>query len=62
MRVGKTERGNEVILNFIDHYFGHMDITPVKRFSITEVNTLDDLLSKNDAIQSILDFAEIAGK
>lgn len=56
VRAGKTERENEVILDFIDHYFGHMDITPVKRFSITEVNTLDDLLCKNNIIDSITSF------
>lgn len=62
VRAGKTERENEGILDFIDHYFGHMGITPVKRFSVTEVNTLDDLLSKGDVLQSILDFAKSIGE
>lgn len=62
IRAGKTERENEVILDFIDHYFGHMGITPIKRFSITEINTLDDLLSKDNAIQEIADFAERIGE
>ena len=62
VRAGKTERENEGILDFIDHYYGHMGITPVKRFSVTEVNTLDDLLSKGDVLQSISNFAKSIGE
>lgn len=44
IREGKTERENIVILNYIEHYFGHMEITPIERISITQTRTLNDLI------------------
>jgi len=57
VRAGKTQKENDLILNSIDHYYGHLGIIPFKRFSVTEVDTLGDLLSKPDLINEIYDFA-----
>lgn len=47
VRAGKTEQENLNILNSLEHYFGHMGIEAVKRISICETDTLDDLLEKH---------------
>lgn len=57
VRAGKNEKENEVILNFIDHYYGHLGITPFKRFSIREVDSLDDLIKKQSIIDEIYNFS-----
>lgn len=57
VRAGKSEKENEVILNFIDHYYGHLGIMPVKRFSVRAVDSLDDLIQKKDVIEKICNFA-----
>ena len=44
VRAGRTEKENEIILDFIDHYYGHIGINPIKRFSVTKVDKLEDLL------------------
>lgn len=56
VRAGKTEKENEIILNFIDHYYGHLGITPVKRFSVTGVDKLDDLLKQENVIDEIYNY------
>lgn len=57
VRAGKSERENDVILGFINHYYGHMGIKPVKTFSIREVDNLNDLLDKSDYIDEICSWA-----
>lgn len=57
VRAGKSEKENEVILDFINHYYGHLGITPVKRFSVRAVDSLDDLIQKKDVIDKIYNFA-----
>lgn len=57
VRAGKSEKENEVILDFIDHYYGHLEITPIKRFSIREVDSLNDLLKKRECVTDICSFA-----
>lgn len=54
VRAGQSKEENEVILDFIDHYYGHLGITPVKRFSLREVDCLDDLLKKQNIIDEIV--------
>lgn len=56
VRAGISERENEIILDFIDHYYGHLGIKPIKRFSVTEVDKLDDLLKKKNVLDKISDF------
>ena len=52
----KEVKENEIILNFIDHYYGHLGITPVKRFSVTGVDKLDDLLKQENVIDEIYNY------
>lgn len=49
VRAGVREAENELILNSIEHYFGHLGIETVKRISLTQTDTLEDLKSKNQA-------------
>lgn len=44
-------------MDFINHYYGHLEITPVKRFSVRAVDSLDDLIQKKDVIDKIYNFA-----
>lgn len=47
VRAGIRPVENELILNSIAHYFGHLGIETVKRISICETDTLSDLLEKH---------------
>lgn len=47
VRAGVRESENELILNDIEHYFGHLGIETVKRISVCQTETLNDLLSKH---------------
>ncbi len=57
VRAGKTERENEIILDFIEHYYGHLGIKPIKRFSVRNVDKLEDVLKQEKAINEIYNFA-----
>ena len=57
VRAGKSEKENEVILDFIDHYYGHLGIKPIKRFSIRNVDNLSDLMKQDKEISEIYHFA-----
>lgn len=48
VRAGVREQENELILNAIEHYYGHLGIDTVKRISITQTDKLDDLLVNHD--------------
>lgn len=50
VRAGIREQENEIILDAIQHYYGHLGIETVKRISVCETNTLEDLLNKHQAI------------
>lgn len=55
VRAGVREQENELILNAIEHYYGHLGIETVKRISITQTDKLEDLLSNhNSDIEQIL--------
>lgn len=47
VRAGVREQENELILNAITHYFGHLGIETVERISICQTDTLSDLLEKH---------------
>lgn len=47
VRAGTREAENALILDSIEHYFGHLGIQTVKRISILQTDTLDDLLQKH---------------
>lgn len=44
VRAGVREQENELILNAIEHFYGHLGIDTVKRISITRTDTPDDLI------------------
>ncbi len=46
VRAGKTETENQRILDSIEHYFGHMEIEIIAKISVCEVDSLEDLLKK----------------
>lgn len=55
VRAGIREQENEIILNAIQHYYGHLGIETVKRISVCETDTLEDLLDKHqDIIEQLL--------
>lgn len=57
VRAGNSEKENEIILDFIDHYYGHLGIKPIKRFSVRNVDKLEDLIKQEKAINEIYNFA-----
>lgn len=48
VRAGVREQENELILNAIEHYYGHLGIDTVKRISITRTDNLNDLIANHD--------------
>lgn len=59
VRAGIRQQENELILNSIQHYFGHLGIETVKRISICETNTLNDLQEKHKAeVQQVLELGK----
>lgn len=50
VRAGTRQAENELILNSIDHYYGHLGIETVKRISVCETDTLSDLISKHQDV------------
>ena len=58
VRAGNSKKENEVILDFIDHYYGHLGINPIKRFSVRNVDKLEDFMKQNKVINEIYDFAK----
>ncbi|MCI9642007.1 MAG: flavodoxin family protein [Eubacterium sp.] len=56
VRAGNSKKENEVILDFIDHYYGHLGIKPFKRFSVRNVDNLEDLMKQNNVINEICNF------
>lgn len=50
VRAGVRQAENDLILDSIEHYFGHLEIKTVKRISVCETDTLDDLLEKHQYI------------
>lgn len=54
VRAGVREEENELILDAIEHYFGHLGIETVKRISVTKTDTVNDLLANHaDTIEQI---------
>lgn len=47
VRAGVREAENELILNSIEHYFGHLGIKTIRRISICQTDSLTDLLVKH---------------
>lgn len=49
VRAGVRETENELILNSIQHYFGHLGIETVERISICQTDNLNDLMENHQA-------------
>ena len=49
VRAGTRLEENRLILNSIQHYFGHLGIETVKRISICETDSLEDLKQNHQA-------------
>ena len=58
LRAGRSEKENIHILESIEHYYGHLGITPVGRLEFREIDTVSDL--KNQA--GSLEKAYLMGK
>lgn len=48
VRAGVREHENELILNAIEHYYGHLGINTIKRISVTQTDKLEDLISNHN--------------
>ena len=60
VRAGVRESENELILNSIEHYFGHLGIETIRRISICQTDTLNELLAKHqNEIDEIKKLAEV---
>lgn len=59
VRAGIRKEENELILNSISHYFGHLGIECIKRVSICETDSLEDLKNKH---QTEIDALYMFGK
>lgn len=63
VRAGVREQENELILNAIAHYFGHLGIETAKRISVRQTDKLNDLLEKHKAeIQQVFELGNEIGK
>lgn len=62
VRAGMREQENELILNAIQHYFGHLGIETIERISVTKTNNLNDLLEKRTNIEQVFELGERIGK
>ncbi|MGN0805047.1 MAG: flavodoxin family protein [Candidatus Coproplasma sp.] len=63
VRAGVRKAENDLILNSIQHYFGHLGIETVERISITETDTLNDLLEKHQKeIQRVFSLGKRLGE
>lgn len=59
VRAGVRQAENDLLLNSIEHYFGHLGIDTVKKVSVLQTNTLDDLLTKHqDKINEIYEIGK----
>lgn len=47
VRAGVRQQENELILNSIQHYFGHLGIETIERISICQTDSLNDLTEKH---------------
>ena len=63
VRAGVREQENELILNSIQHYFGHLGIETIERISICQTDTLNDLLDRHQTeIRRIFESGKFIGE
>ena len=59
IRAGKNEKENSLILDYIDHYYTHLEIEPACRISICETDSLNDLKENHfDKINQVYDIGK----
>lgn len=51
IRAGQSERENTHIIETIEHYYGHLGISPFERISITGIDKIEDLMNKQKEIE-----------
>lgn len=63
VRAGIRQQENELILNSIQHYFGHLGIKTVERVSVCQTDTLNYLLqTRQNEIQQVFELGKRIGK
>lgn len=63
VRAGIREAENNLILDSIDHYFGHMAIETVKKISVCQTDSLEDLLNLHqDKIEEVYQLGKKLGE
>lgn len=63
VRAGVRDQENILILDAVEHYFGHLGIETVKRVSVTRTDTPEDLKAKNhDKIEALYLLGKSLGK
>lgn len=63
VRAGVREQENELILNSIQHYFGHLGIGTVEKISVCHTDSLNDLLEKHQMeIKQVLELGKRIGE
>ncbi len=63
VRAGVRKQENELILDAISHYFGHLKIETTERISVCQTDKVSDLLQNHQAeIQKIFDLGKRIGK
>lgn len=58
VRAGTTERENIHIVESIEHYFGHLHITPIGKFSCTGIDTFEDLMNREDYLKNAFEYGK----
>ena len=51
VRAGLSKGESQHIIATFEHYFGHLGIEPIAKLSVEGVNTIDDLLNRNDKLK-----------
>lgn len=63
VRAGVRQAENDLILNSIEHYFGHLGIETVERISITQTDNLNDLSeNRQTEIEKIFELGKHIGE
>lgn len=63
VRAGTREQENQLILNSIQHYYGHLGIETVKRISVCKTDSLKNLLEERQAeIQQVYELGKQIGE
>lgn len=58
IRAGSHVEENIHLINAIEHYYGHLGIKPIKRFTIEGVNTKNDLIKKQDKLNEAFELGK----